>query len=326
MARKIVAKAMALLFSFSLAQAETQNALPFKLFDTHVHFVSDDFVSYPTRSEPPPNEHEKQMREFYKVHPTSARRIFELWEVNGIEGGIGVQYRTAYGTDNRYLLETAALHPQRISAVVILDAADEQSPGRLREMAKDISGVRFTGGRNKTSGDYPWLDSAAALRTWAVADELGLTVVLMTLPALAPNPEAIACIGALAGRFPNVNVVFDHIGWAGSVAADSDGLVPALAALKSHRNIYYKFSTINLELLEKHGMPAADFVRRLVDLYGTDHMMWGSDLGNTPSDYKDLVNQAWAAMAALSLEEKRRVMRETGLAVFVKGGRGKKSP
>jgi L-fuconolactonase len=300
-----------------------KDTTPTKLFDTHVHFVSSDFARYPVSTDPA-NAHEQMLRDYHlQTSPSTAEKVFSQWDANGVDGGVGVQYRTMYGTNNTYLLDTAAQHAGRVATVVILDAVDATTPDTLSRLAreKNIAGVRLTG-RADAAGEFPWLDSAAAQRTWSAANELGLAVVLMPTPALVPNPPALERIARLAQKYPNVRIVLDHIGFPTAKGGPDFGLGAEYLALKAYRNIYYKFSTINIELLEKGKVPSADFVRHAVDVYGADHVMWGSDFGNKKSPYAELVAGAVAAASKLTPNEQRQFLHDTGKALFVGGGRG----
>jgi L-fuconolactonase len=318
-----IAVVAAVVFATALVPASAESALPFKLYDTHVHFVSGDFERYPMRTDPAPNDHERGMREYVRQNPTGADRILNLWDANGVEAGVAVQYRTAYDTNNSYLLDAANQHPARVVGVVIFEPADRKTPDLLRSMVKDYgaAGIRMTGSKDRATGEFPWLDSPAALNTWSVADELGIVVELMPGPVYRLNPEAMERIGKLAKRFPNARIVLDHLTWPAPEGAPTFGLSPEHLALKSLTNIYFKFTTLNLQELEKAQVSAADFVRHVVNVYGADRVMWGSDLGNSKQGYADLVRSAIAATTKLTPSEQRQILRETGIAVHVAGGR-----
>jgi hypothetical protein len=91
--------------------------------------------------------------------------------------------------------------------------------------------------------------------------------------------------------------------------------------MRSHSNVYLKFTTLNLQALAAANVPAADFVRFAANTFGTDHLMWGSDFGNTKREYADLVKTAVDATAKLTLPEQRQMLRDTALSVFAPGGR-----
>ena len=193
---RVAAGAIGILISSSTAWAQ-QPSLPFKIFDSHTHFVSADQQKYPIRKDLPPLQHEQEMREYQMQNPTTSQRVFGLWDANGVEAGVAVQYRSTYNLDNSYVVDTAAAYPERVRGVVILDPSDEATPATLRRWVKEkgISGIRTIGGKN-AGGEYPLLDSPAALRTWTVANELGIAVVLMTTPVYRADAGALERIAA----------------------------------------------------------------------------------------------------------------------------------
>jgi predicted TIM-barrel fold metal-dependent hydrolase len=109
-----------------------------------------------------------------------------------------------------------------------------------------------------------------------------------------------------------------------SAGAPSYGITPEHAALKEQRNIYYKFSSIVIEQQLAAKNSVADFLHHAVDVYGADHIMWGSDLGNSNEPYAEMVHLAVAATSKLTSRERRWVLRDTGTAVHVAGGRGRR--
>lgn len=308
----------------NLSHAYAEPSLGFKLFDTHVHFVADDQARYPLRTDAPANPYEADMREYVRQHPTYAKRILGLWDANGVEGGVAVQYRTAYDTDNSYVLDSEAESPSRVTAVVIVDASAPETPELLRKMVIEgrASGIRMTGSKDKVTGDFPWLDSPAALETWKMANKLGIAVVLMPGPVYQVNPDVMTRIAKLADEFPNTAIVLDHFTWPAPEGAPTYGLTPGHLELAKHKNIYYKFTTLNSLALEKAKVPSEDFLRFAVQTYGADHIMWGSDTGNNKLEYGELVARGEAASTKLTSAEQHQVFHDTGKAVFVSGGRG----
>jgi predicted TIM-barrel fold metal-dependent hydrolase len=295
------------------------NLAPFKLYDTHAHFYSDDAVKYPFRADVTPQALAKA-----KAHPMTPDAIFKMWREVGVEIGCGVQYNTTYSTDNRYLLDCAAKYPRRITSIVILSATDPATPATLARMAKDddICGVRFTGFADEAGG-YSFLSEAAA-PSWAAANDLGLVIVLMPVPGQRryAQPPAMKRIGELAARYPNVHVVLDHIGFPTPENTPTFGLSPEHLALAAHKNIYYKYTTYLIEIQQKGGVPLKDFLNYAVGVYGADHFVWGSDVGNTEGDFAHFVQLALGAAEDLPLTQKKAVFYTTAKKIFVPGGRG----
>lgn len=283
------------------------------LFDTHAHFFSNDTQRYPLNTSNA-REGEEDLRRRISSDPATPERNFERWDASGVTGGCGVQYNTVYKSDNSYLLDVAERHPDRIAPVVMLDATAPDTPTTLDRFVRErgVVGLRLYG-RVEADGSLPWLDSPAALRTWDVADRHGLAMVLMFVPAQA-HAVALPAIAALARRFPVTTLSLDHFGWAGSDPAQL--LPPSLLQLREQRNIFYKLTTINFHRLERAGVDSAQFVRRLVDVFGADRMMWGSDVGNTLDDYASMTRRARASTSLLTAAERQLFLHDTGARLF----------
>jgi predicted TIM-barrel fold metal-dependent hydrolase len=287
------------------------------MYDTHSHFFSNDFAKYPVNLGGG-REGVEETRQRILSNPSTPENIMKLWAENGVEGGVGVQYNTAYRTDNSYLLASSDAHPDKIAAVVILDPVDPKTPAQLREMVKahGITGVRFTG-NPAADGTYAYLDGKPAETVWATANELGIAVELMYTPG-RPTKAALDRIGLLAKANPRVKVVVDHIGWPGPQGAPDWGLIPAHLALKAQPNVYFKLTSINFRNFADNKQDGPSAVRRYVDVFGADRIMWGSDYGNTQGAFSEMVGAARQAVSKLTPAEQRKVLHDTGKRVFAR--------
>jgi predicted TIM-barrel fold metal-dependent hydrolase len=204
--------------------------------------------------------------------------------------------------------------------VVILDAEDAATPGLVRSWIRDhgLAGVRLFGGR-KPDGSMPWLNSPMALKTWGVAQESGLVMDLEVLAQGGGGPS-IPAILDLARDFPDVRIVLDHLLEPEMEEGEHFGLDERYEKLAGRGNIFFKFTSINLDICREAGIPADKVLRRAVDLFGADHVMWGSDIGTSSGTYKDMVQRMLDASVLLRPEEQRAVWHDTGRRVFVKGG------
>jgi L-fuconolactonase len=313
--RQILISAIALLGLGLSGCQTTRDVQPIALYDTHSHFFSNDEARYPLNTAGSP-EGAENLRARILANPSTPENILRLWSENHVEGGVGVQYNSAYKTDNSYTLDSSDNYPDRISAVIILDARLTDTPIRLREFVEQrgVTGLRLTGYPD-SAGNYPWMEAESAQATWAEANRLGIAIVLMYLPT-QPSPEALRRIAALAQRYPNVHIVLDHIGWPLGNADANYGILPEHVALAHHRNVYFKLTSINLDQLDSAGIDTAQFVRRAVDTFGADHMMWGSDYGNTRGQFPEMVSRAVAATSLLSPTERRQLLHDTGARIF----------
>lgn len=293
---------------------------PFKLYDTHAHFYTNEPDKYPFNAKGARYGAERMIAKAMAT-PMKPEVIFKWWDEVGVEQGCGVQYNSTYATDNRYLLDVAAKYPKRIVPVVILAPTDPETPAALARMAKEnhISGVRFTGSGDP-SGNFVFL-SDAALPAWEAANKLGLVIVLMPLGDKVP--AAMKRVGELAERFPNVNIVLDHIGFPHPETLPATfGLTPDHLALAKRKNVYYKYTTLLIEQVRDAKVNLKDFVAHMVSVYGADHMVWGSDIGNSEVDLVEYVKLAVDSTDGLKPAQRKGIFYDTARKVFIPGGRG----
>jgi predicted TIM-barrel fold metal-dependent hydrolase len=318
----------------ALHGARAAEALSFKLFDAHLHLVADDAKRYPPAApgtpawgvrlpDPMPPGVSGQPgggSGTSVVAKPDVARVVRWMEEQGVEAGAAVQKRGTYGLDNSYILDSADLHRDRLVPVVALDAEDAKTPDLVREMTEQhgLAAVRLTG-MPADDNTFPWLSSSRALRTWAVAEQLGLVVDVMVMPHGALSHGAAEII-QLARSHPHVRVVLDHVDFPTPQGGPEYGIDRVQRSLAQEKNIFYKVTTLNLDLLREAKVAASDFVDRIVAVYGADRVMWGSDLGNSAGSYDELVERIIAATARLGDSDRRKVLYDTGRSVFVRGG------
>lgn len=301
------------------------------LYDAHAHLVADDQARYPRNPmqrapdapyRPPgvigrPGGH-------HGPNPVNevpdASRLLRWMQEENVDGIVAVQKRMIYRYDNSYILDSSDAHPALFSAVVILDAEDAGTPALVRRWVRDhgLAGLRLFGGR-RPDGSMPWLDSPAALRSWEVAQEAGIVMDLEVLAQGGGGPS-IPAIMALARAHPDVRVVLDHLLEPEMDEGAHFGLDERYEQLAQCPNISFKFTSINLDICREAGIPAEKVLRRAVDLYGADRVMWGSDIGTSSGTYREMVARFLEAAVLLTPAELRAVGHDTGRRVFVKGG------
>lgn len=320
--RTFIGSTLAAAAAASLSEGASGEPLaPFKLYDTHAHFYTNEPDKYPFNAKGARYGAERMIAKAM-AKPMTPEVIFRFWDDVGIERGCGVQYNSTYSTDNRYLLDVTAKHPDRIVAVVILAPTDPATPAALVRMAKEnrITGVRFTGSPDQ-SGNFLFLTDAA-LGAWEAANDLGLSITLMPLGTQVP--QGLKRVAELAGRYPNVKIVLDHIGFPRPQELPKTfGLTPEHLALAAHKNVYYKYTTFLMEMIHEAKVPLKDFLHHMVSVYGADHFVWGTDIGNSEVDDVEYVKHALESAEGLKADQKKAIFYDTAKAVFIPGGRGR---
>jgi L-fuconolactonase len=227
-----------------------------KIVDTHVHLYHTDETLYPMLAEP--NRPPPGTGSLLHLHREMRR--------GGVSRAVIVQTGSAYGRDNRLVLDTVRDNREWTVGVCRLDPSDPETPGLLEQYAaKGIRGIRM-----EPVGElYPMFYNPGATRMWDVAQRLGIVVCAHLQWKLLPQ------LADLLARYPAVSVVLDHAGY---VSVKNDGSLDSLLELTRFRNLYIKLSHVVMGT--QQGYPFADMhegVQQVVDAFGADRCMWGSN-------------------------------------------------
>lgn len=296
------------------------------IYDAHAHLVSDDLERYPR---------DKPFREgavedsvfgpgmigrpggMHGPNPVNEKPTAEQmhdWMVEqNVIGIAAVQKGLIYGTDNSYIVDAADIYPDEMRAVIIVDPQAPETPDMIRaDAARGIIGIRFFG--IGVEDKSKWLSSPSALEAWSLANDLGL---LVDIEAPAKDSDVlITVIEQMADRFPKLRIVLDHV-FLPDVRQANFGIDERFEGFKSRDNITYKFTSLNMDFIRERGFAPEDVLRRVVDFYGADKVMWGSDIGTSSGTYAEMLERAKDATKYLDDDERRKYLHDTGLRVFL---------
>jgi predicted TIM-barrel fold metal-dependent hydrolase len=158
-----------------------------------------------------------------------------------------------------------------------------------------------------------WLSSPAAMKVWTLADELGLVIDLEAPPYDAEDMMPV--VEAMADRFPKLSIVLDHL-FMPVVTNPDFGIGSQFDGFAARNNIYLKWTSLLMDVTREQGVAPEAVLRRAVNFFGADKVMWGSDIGTSSGTYKEMVERALASTVLLNEEERRKVLHDTGRRVF----------
>ena len=298
------------------------------LYDAHAHLISDDLEKYPRNPVPVSIEDIPEGTPFgpgvmgfpggmhgpkpNNLKPT-AEQLHSWMREENVVGIAAVQKGLIYRTDNSYIVDAAGLFPDEMLAVIIIDPMEAGTLEMIRDSAsRGAVGIRFFPIDVKMD-KIAWLSSEQSLSVWSLANELGLIVDIE-----APGNDhhlLIPLVEKMADRFPNMKIALDHV-MLPPIKEDNFGLSAQFEGLAKRDNVFVKWTSLNMDVAFVNDVAPADMCRAVVDFFGADKVMWGSDIGTSSGTYKQMVERAFDSVRLLSADEQRKVLHDTGRSVF----------
>ncbi len=217
-----------------------------------------------------------------------------------------------YGTDNRYMLDMIARHPNTFSGVAIVDESQPDVDKTMLALAdKGVRGFRIAPG---TKPLQEWLHSPGMAKMWRAAAENELAICPLI------NPEALPLIDKMCSRHPKTTVVIDHFARIGMTGSIRESQLDALCRLARHEHTYVKTSAF-YALGEKQP-PYTDLgpmIQRLHNVFGAHRLMWASDCPfqvDPGHNYHDSIALIRDRLDFLTDNDKAWMLRSTAEKVF----------
>jgi L-fuconolactonase len=262
------------------------------IVDSHIHAVAADEARYKLKPGP----------KSAWLRSMPAAQILEDLDAAGINAAILVQAFGAYGFDNAYAADSAAARPDRFASVCTVDPWVEDAPDQLSYWVtqRGAIGLRLHATAAGVALDDPRL--AALVQR---ASTLAIPVCVLTQYA------AIAPLRGLLEQFPAVPIALDHMGFPPLEEGPPYRGTKALFDLARLPNLFLKFSSLNLHAAARGGS-ASDFLRYVVDGFGAQRLIWGSNLpASAGQTLREQLALARASLAFLPAEDQRLILGET---------------
>jgi L-fuconolactonase len=276
-----------------------------EIIDIHPHIVATDTVRYPIA---PQHGHRSDWSATRAV--TFEQMIAEMDEAGVAKAAI-VHSSTTYGHNNAYVADSVAKQPNRFTGVYSFDLLASDALETFDHwLAHGMGGIRlFTGGATHQS-DGSWLVNPATFPIWERCAEIGMTMAVQTTPA------GLSMVAELATRFPTVKIVLDHCGRPVLEGGAPYASCAELFALAKYDNVYMKITPRTFDLAQAAPGGAEAFFPYLVQVFGADHLAFGSNYPASAGPLKKLIEQGHACFAALSEEERAWVWGRTAQVLY----------
>jgi len=266
------------------------------IYDSHAHLISDDHERYKPAPLNPSDIGPDTLKD-----PNTAEKFLRRMDENGVERAVAVQRAHIYGYDNSYTVDACAQYPDRLRAVVVVNAQDPKVAEQIQHWVdRGAVGIRLAASTREQT-DIDWLASDAAFRAWETAASLKVSVCVHMFQGV--RDQALAALETLATRFSHTDIVIDHMSNL-RVDAPDLGFDTYLAALALHKRVYLKFTTINEHRIQAAKADPKAVMARAKEMFGANRLVWGSDLGQSAGSFPDMVGVAKHFVSDFTPEER----------------------
>jgi predicted TIM-barrel fold metal-dependent hydrolase len=274
------------------------------LIDSHSHIWSPDTRRFPLAAG----------FSVESLNPPSftGAELMALARAEGVERVVLIQHSRFHRFDNATLLDATRRHPDTFRAVAMVDDRAPDPGAEMRRLLPlGVTGFRITPFIRKSDAGA-WLDSPGMHAMWKTAAATRQAMCCLIDPHHLPGVEA------MVERYPDTSVVIDHFARVGGAGQIHDSDVKALCALALHPYVCVKVSAFYA--LGAKRAPYLDLlVRRMVDAFGPQRLMWGSDSPYQLLDghtYHDSIALVRDRLDFLTAEEREWLLRRTTERVF----------
>lgn len=281
------------------------------IVDTHVHVFTDDRKNYPQISDTPRAGSIPSIKEIGQTEwpLTTAEILLAEMDKAGVDKATLVQAYFVYEYDNRYCIDAARAHPQRFTAVAVLDPLDPKAPDELSRLVETegVTGLRFMRGRLPESS----LGKAETYPLWERLEKLKIPL------AINDRIHEIAKVQKPLERYPGVKVAFEH-SWGHKVGAPPFEMLQPLYDLAKNPNVYIKTAINNIAAAREGGGTPRQLYEKLIEVYGAGRIMWSSNSPAHPKfgSIKERLDIAKQELAFLSEEDREWIFGKTALSVY----------
>ncbi|MAG94819.1 MAG: amidohydrolase [Planctomycetaceae bacterium] len=272
--------------------------------DAHSHIWTPDTDAYPLVK--------PSLKAGMQPASFTAQELLDLVRPHGVQRVVLIQHNVFHADDNRYIVDAIRKHPGVFSGVAIVDNKKPHPVKKMKQLKQ--AGVRGFRIRPENMQDDNWLKDPGMQAMWKCAADENLAMCPLIDAKFLPS------VDAMAKQFPETRVVVDHFARTGISGTVEVRDVANLCRLARRKNAFVKVSAFYA--LGKKKPPYHDLlpmIRRVIDAYGVDRLMWASDcpyqLTGT-NTYGASIGLIKDGMPELSATDRAALLRGTAERVF----------
>jgi len=276
-----------------------------RFIDIHPHIITDDVARFPR------TPLFGVQSDWSKERPVTLEGLIAAMDEAGVDKAAIVQSSTCYGYDNSYLASSVARYPGRLTGVGSVDLTQPDAPERIRHWTKlGVTGLRLFTGGSTAAFDPSSLDDPRSFPAWELCGDLNLSMCIQT------DPTGLAQVAGLAKRFPRVRIVLDHLGRPDVTDGPPYKRASSLFGLAPFENIFLKLTPRIFGDAQRGQATADTFFPRLVGVFGSNRLVWGSNFPASEGKLKDNLGVAKRCLACLSEEDQGWIFAKTAQRLY----------
>ncbi len=277
----------------------------YDIVDTHTHAISPDHVRYPLA---PVGGRQSD----WSAHrPADYESLLAAMDAAGIAHAMVVQASTAYGNDNRYVVDAVKAHPDRFCGVFSIDVLAADGVDKFKHwIAAGMSGLRLFLTGTTMPGQASWLDDERSYPVWEYAQANDISICLQMTAA------GIPALQRMLGMFPKVRVLLDHLARPDLAGGPPYASADSLFDLANYPGVYLKLTNRTIGEAARGASTPQAFFPRVVEAFGARRIAWGSNFPSAEGSLESLLAEARAGLAMLSAEDQAWIFGDTARSIY----------
>ncbi|HEY4073315.1 MAG TPA: amidohydrolase family protein [Herbaspirillum sp.] len=277
----------------------------FDIVDTHTHAISPDHIRYPLA---PVGGHQSD----WSAHrPADYETLLAAMDKAGIAHAMVVQASTAYGNDNRYVVEALNAHPDRFAGVFSIDVLAPDNVAQMqRWIDAGMSGLRIFTTGTTMPGQANWLDDERTYPVWEYAQKHNISICLQMTAA------GIPALLRLLHLFPGVPVLLDHLARPDLAGGPPYESAAPLFSLAKYPGVYLKLTNRTISESTRGASTPEEFFPRVIAAFGAQRIAWGSNFPSAEGSLVSLLAEAREGLSMLSVADQAWIFGDTARAIY----------
>jgi predicted TIM-barrel fold metal-dependent hydrolase len=277
----------------------------YDIVDTHTHAISSDHVRYPLAPVG------GKQSDWSAHRPADYGNLLASLDDAGIAHAMVVQASTAYGNDNRYVVDAVKAHPDRFCGVFSIDVLAPDAVDKFKHwLAEGMSGLRLFLTGTTMPGQANWLDDPRSFPVWEYAQANGISICLQMTAA------GIPALKGMLERFPRVRVLLDHLARPDLAGGPPYESARSLFELAAYPGVYLKLTNRTIAESGRGLSTPQAFFPRVLEAFGANRIAWGSNFPSAEGSLKSLLVEAQAGLALLSESDRKWIFGDTARSIY----------